>query len=37
MPELTSTKLVIYLDIQLFLIGKSPFAYKIRLYWHHQT
>ena len=26
MPELTSTKLVIYLDIQLFLIGKSPFS-----------
>ena len=26
MPELTCTKLVIYLDIQLFLIGKSPFS-----------
>ena len=26
MPELTCTKLVIYLDIQLFLIGKSPFC-----------
>ena len=26
MPELTCTKLVIYLDIQLFLIGNSPFS-----------